>query len=100
MDELPAALDAITRHAAGEPCVWEATNTTILFVTHDVRARAAGPAVVLLSSRPGRSREGRPGVRRRGRERLHDEITTRLRAPCRVTSGDVKTSCGPDVDDD
>ena len=53
MDEPFAALDAITRDVLqGELLrVWEATGTTILFVTHDVReairlARAGRAAVV------------------------------------------------------
>ena len=53
MDEPFAALDAITRDVLqGELLrVWEATGTTILFVTHDVReairlAAAGGAAVV------------------------------------------------------
>jgi len=57
--------------------VWEATGTTILFVTHDVReAIRLAQRVVLLSSRPGTvvgewSVDGDPG--------LHDEVTSRLR---------------------
>ena len=56
MDEPFAALDAITRDVLqGELLrVWEATGTTILFVTHDVReAVRLAERVVLLSSRPG-----------------------------------------------
>jgi NitT/TauT family transport system ATP-binding protein len=57
MDEPFSALDAITRDVLqGELLrVWQATNTAVLFVTHDVReAVRLGQRVVLLSSRPGR----------------------------------------------
>jgi NitT/TauT family transport system ATP-binding protein len=57
MDEPFSALDAITRDLLqGELLrVWRATNTAVLFVTHDVReAVRLGQRVVLLSSRPGR----------------------------------------------
>jgi NitT/TauT family transport system ATP-binding protein len=81
MDEPFAALDAITRDMLqGELLrVWEATGTTIVFVTHDVReAVRLAQRVVLLSSRPGTVvREW--DVPEDGRERLHDEITARLR---------------------
>jgi NitT/TauT family transport system ATP-binding protein len=56
MDEPFAALDAITRDVLqGElRRVWQATGTTVLFVTHDVReALRLAQRVVLLSSRPG-----------------------------------------------
>src|SRR5262249_35760362 len=56
MDEPFAALDAITRDVLqGELLrVWQATGTTVLFVTHDVReALRLAQRVVLLSSRPG-----------------------------------------------
>ncbi len=80
MDEPFGALDAITRDVLqGELLrVWEATGTTIVFVTHDVReAVRIGQRVVLLSSRPGTVvREW--DVRGRGDE-LADEITGRLR---------------------
>jgi NitT/TauT family transport system ATP-binding protein len=80
MDEPFAALDAITRDVLqGELLrVWEATGTTILFVTHDVReAIRLAERVVLLSSRPGTVvREWRVGD---GPIALHDEITGRLR---------------------
>ena len=57
MDEPFSALDAITRDVLqGELLrIWRATDTAILFVTHDVReAVRLGQRVVLLSSRPGR----------------------------------------------
>jgi NitT/TauT family transport system ATP-binding protein len=80
MDEPFAALDAITRDALqGELLrVWEATGTTIVFVTHDVReAVRLAQRVVLLSSRPGTVvREWQVD----GDEKvLHEEITGRLR---------------------
>src|SRR5689334_5859267 len=80
MDEPFAALDAITRDVLqGELLrVWEATGTTVLFVTHDVReAIRLAERVVLLSSRPGTVvREWRVGD---GPMALHEEITGRLR---------------------
>jgi len=84
MDEPFAALDAITRDVLqGELLrVWEATGTTILFVTHDVReAVRLAQRVVLLSSRPGTVvREWDvPESGSAARDRLHDEITARLR---------------------
>ena len=57
MDEPFGALDAITRDFLQAELlrVWEATGTTILFVTHDVRESVRlAERVVLLSSRPGR----------------------------------------------
>lgn len=57
MDEPFSALDAITRDVLqGELLrVWRATETAVVFVTHDVReAVRLGQRVVLLSSRPGR----------------------------------------------
>ncbi|MBO0852095.1 MAG: ATP-binding cassette domain-containing protein, partial [Pseudonocardia sp.] len=80
MDEPFAALDAITRDVLqGELLrVWRATGTTVLFVTHDVReALRLAQRVVLLSSRPG-TVVGEWDVAGDG-ERLHDEITGRLR---------------------
>ncbi|MDX2393630.1 ABC transporter ATP-binding protein [Streptomyces sp. DK15] len=57
MDEPFAALDAITRDVLhGELTrIWEETNLSVLFVTHNVReAVRLAQRVVLLSSRPGR----------------------------------------------
>ncbi len=57
MDEPFAALDAITRDVLhGELTrIWAETNTSVLFVTHNVReAVRLAQRVVLLSSRPGR----------------------------------------------
>ena len=84
MDEPFAALDAITRDVLQAELlrVWEATGTTVLFVTHDVReAIRLAERVVLLSSRPGTVvREWRVGdgpMDLHGD--LHAEITGRLR---------------------
>jgi NitT/TauT family transport system ATP-binding protein len=57
MDEPFSALDAITRDVLQSELlrIWHATETAVLFVTHDVReAVRLGQRVVLLSSRPGR----------------------------------------------
>jgi NitT/TauT family transport system ATP-binding protein len=80
MDEPFGALDAITRDVLQAELlrVWEATGTTVLFVTHDVRESVRlAERVVLLSSRPGRV------VREWGTDTdaqdLHDDITGQLR---------------------
>lgn len=57
MDEPFAALDAITRDLLHDELslIWEETNLTVLFVTHNVReAVRLGQRVLLMSSRPGR----------------------------------------------
>ena len=57
MDEPFAALDAITRDVLHEELVklWEETQLTVIFVTHNVReAVRLGDCVMLLASRPGR----------------------------------------------
>jgi NitT/TauT family transport system ATP-binding protein len=80
MDEPFAALDAITRDVLqGELLrVWEATGTTIVFVTHDVReAVRLAQRVVLLSSRPGTV--VKEWDAHGSRDGLEDEITGRLR---------------------
>ena len=83
MDEPFAALDAITRDVLQTELlrVWEATGTTVLFVTHDVReAIRLAQRVVLLSSRPGTVvREWRVGEGPSAQGELYDEITGRLR---------------------
>jgi NitT/TauT family transport system ATP-binding protein len=84
MDEPFASLDAITRDVLQTELlrVWEATGTTILFVTHDVReAIRLAERVVLLSSRPGTVvREWRVGDGPMELHAdLHAEITGRLR---------------------
>jgi NitT/TauT family transport system ATP-binding protein len=56
MDEPFSALDAINRDVLQAELlrVWRATESAVLFVTHDVReAVRLGQRVVLLSSRPG-----------------------------------------------
>jgi len=81
MDEPFAALDAITRDVLqGELLrVWEATGTTIIFVTHDVReAVRLAQRVVLLSSRPGTIVGEWDDVQNGGPE-LYGDITGRLR---------------------
>jgi NitT/TauT family transport system ATP-binding protein len=79
MDEPFAALDAITRDVLqGELLrVWEATGTTVVFVTHDVReAVRLAQRVVLLSSRPGTVvREWTTA----GAADLYEDITAALR---------------------
>jgi NitT/TauT family transport system ATP-binding protein len=84
MDEPFASLDAITRDVLQTELlrVWQATGTTILFVTHDVReAIRLAERVVLLSSRPGTVvREWRVGDGPMELHTdLHAEITGRLR---------------------
>ncbi|GGB40296.1 ABC transporter ATP-binding protein [Flexivirga endophytica] len=57
MDEPFAALDAITRDVLHEELMqlWQDTDLSVVFVTHNVReAVRLGQRVVLLSSRPGR----------------------------------------------
>lgn len=57
MDEPFAALDAITRDVLHEELsqLWEESDLSVIFVTHNVReAVRLGQRVVLLSSRPGR----------------------------------------------
>ena len=83
MDEPFAALDAITRDVLqGElRRIWQATGSSVLFVTHDVReAVRLGQRVVLLSSRPGTVvQEWTMPVRAGDRQLLTEEITGRLR---------------------
>jgi NitT/TauT family transport system ATP-binding protein len=57
MDEPFGALDAMTRDLLHEQLerIWEASDLTVVFVTHNVReAVRLGDRVVLLTSRPGR----------------------------------------------
>jgi NitT/TauT family transport system ATP-binding protein len=85
MDEPFAALDAITRDMLQSELlrVWQATGTTVLFVTHDVReALRLAQRVVLLSSRPGtvvREWDTTPGAIMDSGADLHEEITAELR---------------------
>ena len=60
MDEPFGALDAMTRDILHDELerIWQTTNKTILFVTHNVREAARlGDRIVLLTSRPGRVAE-------------------------------------------
>ncbi|HTK63320.1 MAG TPA: ATP-binding cassette domain-containing protein [Pseudonocardia sp.] len=82
MDEPFAALDAITRDFLQLELqrIWRATDTAVLFVTHDVReAVRLGQRVVLLSSRPGTVVREWALDEGTDRTALTDEITDRLR---------------------
>jgi len=89
MDEPFGALDAMTRDILHDELerIWQATDKTILFVTHNVREAARlGDRIVLLTSRPGRVAEefevGLPRPRRiedADVARLAALVTTRLR---------------------
>jgi NitT/TauT family transport system ATP-binding protein len=60
MDEPFGALDAMTRDLLHDELerVWQETNRTVVFVTHNVREAARlGDRIVLLTSRPGRVAE-------------------------------------------
>jgi NitT/TauT family transport system ATP-binding protein len=80
MDEPFAALDAITRDVLHEELVklWEETQLTVIFVTHNVREAARlGQRVILLSSRPGRiAREWRVDIPQP--RRIEDAAVTEL----------------------
>ena len=57
MDEPFGALDAMTRDVLHDELerIWQATGSTVVFVTHNVREAARlGDRIVLLASRPGR----------------------------------------------
>ncbi|WP_018335486.1 ABC transporter ATP-binding protein [Actinomycetospora chiangmaiensis] len=82
MDEPFGALDAITRDVLQAELlrVWEATGTTVLFVTHDVRESVRlAERVVLLSSRPGRVVREWATSTADDAEELHGDITGELR---------------------
>ncbi|GAA4779708.1 ABC transporter ATP-binding protein [Actinomycetospora chlora] len=82
MDEPFGALDAITRDVLQAELlrVWEATGTTVLFVTHDVRESVRlAERVVLLSSRPGRVVREWETREAPDRDGLHETITGELR---------------------
>ena len=80
MDEPFAALDAITRDVLHEELVklWQETQLTVLFVTHNVREAARlGQRIILLSSRPGRiAREWRVEIPQP--RRIEDADVTKL----------------------
>ena len=60
MDEPFGQLDAMTRDVLHDELerIWQSTNKTVLFVTHNVREAARlGDRIVLLTSRPGRVAE-------------------------------------------
>jgi NitT/TauT family transport system ATP-binding protein len=89
MDEPFGALDAMTRDLLHDELerIWQTTDKTILFVTHNVREAARlGDRIVLLTSRPGRVAEqfevGLPRPRRiedAAVAQLAARVTTRLR---------------------
>jgi NitT/TauT family transport system ATP-binding protein len=60
MDEPLAALDAQTRTILQEELlrIWQATGTTVLYVTHSLEeALLLGDRIVLLTARPGRVKQ-------------------------------------------
>ncbi|GAA3732079.1 ABC transporter ATP-binding protein [Streptomyces tremellae] len=93
MDEPFAALDAITRDVLHDELtrIWQETDVSVLFVTHNVReAVRLAQRVVLLSSRPGRvAREWQVGIPHPRRiedpdvAALSVEITEQLRGEIR-----------------
>ncbi len=94
MDEPFGALDAITRDLLHDELerIWQATDTTAIFVTHNVReAVRLGDRVHVLSSRPARVVEsyevslGRPRhLDEPDVAKLAGEITDRLRKEVRA----------------
>jgi NitT/TauT family transport system ATP-binding protein len=77
MDEPFGALDAMTRDILHDELerVWQTTDKTVLFVTHNVREAARlGDRIVLLTSRPGR---------------VAEEFEVDLPRPRRIEDGDV-----------
>jgi NitT/TauT family transport system ATP-binding protein len=77
MDEPFGALDAMTRDILHDELerIWQTTDKTILFVTHNVREAARlGDRIVLLTSRPGR---------------VAEEFEVNLPRPRRIEDADV-----------
>jgi NitT/TauT family transport system ATP-binding protein len=77
MDEPFGALDVQTREGAHRVLqdIWQKTNQTILFVTHDVReAVVLGDRVIVMSSRPGR---------------IHSEVRVDIPRPRRIDDANV-----------
>jgi len=82
MDEPFASLDAMTRRKMQDELlgIWEATQKTILFVTHSIHEAALlGDRILLLSPGPGRVKRilDNPAVgRREGTEflKIQEEI--------------------------
>ena len=107
MDEPFAALDAITRDVLQTELlrVWEATGTTVLFVTHDVReAIRLAERVVLLSSRPGTvvrrvAGRRRPDGAARPAHGDHRTAPTGHHQPCRMSRPRCGTLRTTDDDD-
>jgi NitT/TauT family transport system ATP-binding protein len=89
MDEPFGALDAMTRDMLHDELerIWQTTDKTVLFVTHNVREAARlGDRIVLFTSRPGRIAEEFEVDLPRPRRiedaevaRLAARVTTRLR---------------------
>jgi NitT/TauT family transport system ATP-binding protein len=89
MDEPFGALDAMTRDVLHDEVerIWQATGSTVVFVTHNVREAARlADRIVLLTSRPGRVAAEFPVDIQRPRRiespavgSLATEITARLR---------------------
>src|SRR3954454_17437681 len=89
MDEPFGALDAMTRDILHDELerIWQTTDKTVLFVTHNVREAARlGDRIILLTSRPGRVAESFDVDLPRPRRiedadvaRLAARVTTRLR---------------------
>ncbi|MCW5934058.1 MAG: ABC transporter ATP-binding protein [Fimbriimonadia bacterium] len=77
MDEPFSALDAMTWESLCEDLqqIWQRINTTIMFVTHNVReAICLGDRVIVLSARPGR---------------IHAEFNIEIPRPRHIDDGDV-----------
>jgi NitT/TauT family transport system ATP-binding protein len=89
MDEPFGALDIITRERMGFELekIWNASKTTVLFVTHSIsEAVLLSDSVVVMSARPGRIMQTFPVdlPRPRGRELLSHPDFVRLSAEVRT----------------